>query len=137
MPKTFGDWLKEEREKRGLSQNQLADLSGVDASTVNKYESGLVEMPRKGTVKKLASGLSSTGIPMPETEALAALANSFSPTDELIRERDPDMAITIERYSGLGKPSREVIDRIVEAMFEKEKGSSGDNDAPVSDRGDD
>ena len=82
MPQTFGEWLKTERERRGLSQNQLAIHAGIDASTVSKYEDNLVDMPRKSTVRKLAAGLSATGIPLDEDLALRALAESVFPSGD-------------------------------------------------------
>lgn len=37
---TFGEWLKEKREKRRLSQTELAGLIGVKPAQVSRIESG-------------------------------------------------------------------------------------------------
>lgn len=47
--------IKEEREKRGLSQEQLAEKIGVDRTTIVKYETGASRPTRK--VKELSAVL--------------------------------------------------------------------------------
>lgn len=54
---TFGETLKRLREEARLSQNALAKASGLNASYVNRLESGEREPPRPETVMLLASGL--------------------------------------------------------------------------------
>lgn len=38
QPENFGDWLADERVKRGLSRKQLAELSGVSKQSIYGYE---------------------------------------------------------------------------------------------------
>ena len=52
----FGLWLQTEREKRGLSQAELARLSGLDRQLINKTESG-VSIPATKTFVALANAL--------------------------------------------------------------------------------
>lgn len=40
---SFGDWVKQLREQKGLNQSQLADLMHYDRSEVSKVEAGLKE----------------------------------------------------------------------------------------------
>jgi len=44
------------RELRSLSQRELADKSGVDASTINRLEKGM-RKPWPRTLRKLAASL--------------------------------------------------------------------------------
>lgn len=37
----FGDWLRKQREDRGLSQSDLARLSGLHRQIINKTENGV------------------------------------------------------------------------------------------------
>ncbi len=46
--------LKEHRERRGLTQMELATLSGVSRATIARYEGGEVRRPHPSTVRKLA-----------------------------------------------------------------------------------
>ena len=52
----FKDWLKRERIKKGLSQAELAEKSGVVLYTISNYERGLTK-PRIDKVKKLCEAL--------------------------------------------------------------------------------
>jgi transcriptional regulator with XRE-family HTH domain len=52
----FGDNLKAVREEKGLTQEELADRTGLHLSAVGKHERGERE-PRLFTVIKLAKGL--------------------------------------------------------------------------------
>lgn len=63
--------LKYLRERSGLDQLRLAQLSGVNHSTISKIESGDRE-PRVGTILKLAAGLGLNSLeelfgPLPST----------------------------------------------------------------------
>jgi transcriptional regulator with XRE-family HTH domain len=49
--------LKQARERRGLTQAELADAAGVDQATVSRLEIGRVSNPSFDTVKKLARAL--------------------------------------------------------------------------------
>ena len=52
----FGEFVREKREKRGLSVNQLGLYSDLSPSTISKIENGL-RNPKPETIKKLARGL--------------------------------------------------------------------------------
>ena len=51
--------LKEWRERRLLTQRELAELVGMTVGTINRIERG-VHRPRLGTVRKLAEALGVT-----------------------------------------------------------------------------
>jgi transcriptional regulator with XRE-family HTH domain len=52
----FGAMLKAERLKRSLSQEALAELSGLSRNYVSSIERGMVS-PSLGTLEKLAKAL--------------------------------------------------------------------------------
>ena len=54
--KTFAERLKYFRNNAGLTQQQLADKSGIGKSVIARYETGGA-MPRPKTVEKLAAAL--------------------------------------------------------------------------------
>lgn len=51
-----GDDLKRLRKERGLTQEGLADLSGVSRPAIHRVENGQ-QVPRRGTISKLAQAL--------------------------------------------------------------------------------
>lgn len=57
---TFGERLKQFRESRGLTQEQLATAIGVAKTTVTGYERGNRE-PDVAKIKKLAAALGVSG----------------------------------------------------------------------------
>ena len=52
----IGENIKRCREKRGLSQEQLADMIGKTRSAVSQYESGKI-IPRMGVIEDMADAL--------------------------------------------------------------------------------
>ena len=51
----FGDKLKELREKKGITQIQLAEILNISKSAIANYESGLREPKDNRLWKKIAS----------------------------------------------------------------------------------
>ncbi len=54
---TTGEKLKRLRRGRGMTQEELAEASGVAQSTIAQIENGRRKEPRPGTLKKLAEPL--------------------------------------------------------------------------------
>jgi transcriptional regulator with XRE-family HTH domain len=53
----FGMYLKAAREKKGISGNQLAVLSGISNAQISRIENGLRGIPKPETIRKLAEAL--------------------------------------------------------------------------------
>lgn len=62
----FGENLRSAREKRGLTQQQVADLMGVDKSTYCGYETGK-RQPDVQKIKQLSNVLNVSGDALLET----------------------------------------------------------------------
>ena len=52
----FGDNLTRRREERGMTQRELAEVSGVPKGSIGNYEAGHY-LPRIGNILKLAKVL--------------------------------------------------------------------------------
>lgn len=57
---TFSERLKKIREEKGITQEQLAQCSGISRRMIQKYESA-VARPRYDAAEKLASALEIPG----------------------------------------------------------------------------
>lgn len=57
MEKSFSDLLRELREKRGFTVNQLALKSGVSAAHISRLENERRSVPKPKTINKLANVL--------------------------------------------------------------------------------
>ena len=97
MRNDFGDWLRQERERRGLSQSDLARLASIHRSVINKLETGTIPTPE--TLQSLGKGLKislenvyrAAGLlpPVPEiTEQKEELNYLF---DQLSKEKKKDL----------------------------------------------
>lgn len=51
---TMGQYIKQLRIEKGLSQDALGKLVGVNRAAVNKWENGSVENIKRSTIKKLS-----------------------------------------------------------------------------------
>lgn len=54
----IGQKIKKARLERGLTQQELGDIVGVQKSAIAKYESGRVVNIKRSTLRKIASALS-------------------------------------------------------------------------------
>lgn len=74
--------LKEMKEKKGLTNKQLAELSGVSLPTVNRIMSGQTDVPNYQTVCDLVMAMGGSldelaGIPRAATQAENALPSEM------------------------------------------------------------
>ena len=63
-----GERLKEMREKKGLSQKELAEITGLSPRTISRYEAGDTQ-PDQGKVRLLLDALKES-IPQEKTKKL-------------------------------------------------------------------
>src|SRR4051812_38909863 len=96
----FAARLRHLRVNSGLTQEELADRSGVSARSVSDLERGIIGRPRRDTATMLASGLSLTG------EALDAFLNAARPRlAALPAKRQAIHALLIAEGQLLGRES--------------------------------
>ncbi|WP_046213130.1 helix-turn-helix domain-containing protein [Paenibacillus wulumuqiensis] len=60
---SFGSYLKQIREQKNWSINQLADLAGISTSQISRIENGKRGVPKPQTIEKIARAL---GVPYAE-----------------------------------------------------------------------
>lgn len=84
MEQVFGQYLKQLRERKGLTINQLATAAGVSGSQISRIENGLRGVPKPATLRKIAEA---TEISYEELmEQAGYLQDSLSPGLEVIPE---------------------------------------------------
>ncbi|WP_019908276.1 transcriptional regulator [Paenibacillus sp. HW567] len=54
MAGDFGEYLKQLREHKGLTINQLASLAGISGAQISRIENGLRGVPKPATLRKIA-----------------------------------------------------------------------------------
>ncbi len=55
--RAFGDWLAEQRAAHNLSRNRLAQICGVDSSTIDRVEDGTTKQPTASLLASVAEAL--------------------------------------------------------------------------------
>lgn len=54
MDESFGMYLRQLREEKGLTINQLAAAAGISGSQISRIENGLRGIPKPATLRKIA-----------------------------------------------------------------------------------
>lgn len=104
--------LRALREKRKMSQQAVADFLGITRTAYNKYESGVIKPVRK----------------------LNELASLFGVTADYILGRDEKLDASdtvnprdhrqIKKYLSLSDGGKEIVDIMLNAIYDREKKSS-------------
>lgn len=90
-PGSFGKCLRRLRHEAGLTQQMLADRSGISVDAISNHENGRARCPHPDTVELLANGL---GLGPAAREALMAARR-----DE--RPRPPRTAVPLPRHAAV------------------------------------
>ncbi len=98
---TFGAELRRLREGAGLSQSAVAKRVGLNASYINRLESGEREPPRAETVLALADGL---GVSGDERDRLLVAAGHLPVALAKLGAGDPTICLVAEVLADDGLP---------------------------------
>lgn len=104
MLDSFGHELKRLREAAGLSQNALAKSAGLNASYINRLESGEREPPRPETVILLAEGL---GASREERDRLLVAAGHLPTAMARLGPGDPTLGLVADILADESLPARD------------------------------
>lgn len=114
----FGVVLKRARLERGISQERLADLSGIGRSHVNRIETGAIYRPEPETIERLAIALDMT--------ADELLANVEPPLmlreDRGLYAVDLDEDPLLQLYNRMSEPDRRRLVAIADALWRLNEG---------------
>ena len=53
----IGDIIREVRENKGMSQYRLAEITGINRSTINRYENGSIQKISFDNLMKICEAL--------------------------------------------------------------------------------
>jgi transcriptional regulator with XRE-family HTH domain len=100
----FAEALVEARRARSMTQQQLADATGIHVTQLRRYEGGVAE-PSVAVLRKLAAALSVM-------------------TDELLfgatrRPKGTALSLAFEAAQGLSRADQQLLCRVVEALVAK------------------
>ena len=98
---SFGEFLREKRRERGMSQRELAQKAGIHYSYLSRLENG-ERLPNKQICQRLADAL---GLSNEEREKLLSLAFVKSEKEILVR----DFYKVLDSFEGLDGREREAF----------------------------
>lgn len=109
-----GSLIKEARLAKGLTQEELGKLVGVQKSAIAKYESGRVVNIKRSTLQKLATALSLKG------SDLIIQSNPKEAAELSARVlMDSDLRELVELYSSLNKDDKRTVQDLARRLAEK------------------
>lgn len=109
-----GSLIKEARLAKGLTQEELGKLVGVQKSAIAKYESGRVVNIKRSTLQKLATALSLRG------SDLIIQSNPKEAAELSARVlMDSDLREVVEMYSILNKEDKRTVQDLIRRLAEK------------------
>lgn len=109
-----GSLIKDARIAKGLTQEELGKLVGVQKSAIAKYESGRVVNIKRSTLQKLAAALNLRGsdliIQSDPIEAAELSAKVLM---------DSDLRCLVELYSSLNKDDKRTVQDLARRLAKK------------------
>lgn len=107
---SFGSRFRKAREKKGLSQQELADLIGATDGTISNYEKG-VAFPRWDTMRKLCDILNVD----PNYLFWDDLSDNLKSKiiDDMTFNDKAGETLILSRYKKLDNHGREIIDSVM------------------------
>lgn len=107
---TMGEYIKQLRLEKDLSQDALGKLVGVNRAAVNKWENGSVENIKRSTIKKLSEVFCVSPCDLmrwdEETQAKSKAVQEVLPSDVIKKHYGSDAYELIELFIQLNNTGK-------------------------------
>ena len=116
----IGDKIRTARQLKGMTQQELGDLLGLQKSAIAKYESGRVVNIKRSTLKKISDILG-----IRPSELIFDVGSNPIETAELHVEMitDPDMQEIFEGFRLLDDNQKKLVKDLVRSLAQTKKGA--------------
>lgn len=105
--------LRELRKKRGLSQQQVANILGISRTAYNKYEHGVIQPVRK--LKELTALFGVT--------ADYILGRDGIELEDNTQKISPHAHRQVKKYLNLSDEGQDIVNIMLDAIYEREHNS--------------
>ncbi|MCJ8014372.1 helix-turn-helix domain-containing protein [Paenibacillus sp. KQZ6P-2] len=110
MENEFGNLLKQLREQKGLTINQLADAAGISNSQISRMENGVRGVPKATTIRKLAEALNTS---YGDLMIAAGYLEGADDLNESVAEQSPEWATSKDK-----RDFKKMLEEDGELMFD-------------------
>lgn len=110
----LGEKIKEARKTKGLTQEELGKIIGVQKSAIAKYESGRVVNIKRSTLQKLADALDLRGSDLIIESSPKASASMIAKVLQ-----DADVLDMIEGYYKLNESDKKTVRALIISLADK------------------
>ena len=127
----FGYFLRNLRNQKDMTVNQLAMYSGVSAAAISRIENGKRGVPKPETIRKIAEALKTPYEELMEAAGYLPEENrpsSSSPHQDLLNDRELNIAF-YDGYDELSPEEQEAVKEIVKSTIETFKRMKADRAA--------
>jgi transcriptional regulator with XRE-family HTH domain len=102
----LGEFIKTEREKRGLTQRELGTLSGLTGSFISRIESGKYKGSSPDTLAGIAAALKLKpaalhGFLYNQTKVTPIVADRLKAPDEIVKELSASLPVCVPVYASI------------------------------------
>lgn len=111
--KTFGVLLRELRESRGMTVNQLGIYSEVSPALISKIENGKRGTPKPDTIEKLAKGLK---MPYEELMAVAGYVDEGKEIPKNVTPYADIMKEIADKYPGVDLNDQDIRRKLMKVI---------------------
>ena len=95
MALTYGDWLKEARRARGLTQKRVSEVAGMGVSHVSRIENGGIDLPTKATRDRIHEALGTSD----DDLVSAGILKKYTQTDGTVVYVEPSQSASNKGWS--------------------------------------
>ena len=109
----LGQKIKQARLQKGLTQEELGKIVGLQKSAIAKYENGRVVNIKRSTLQKLAKALDLRG-----SDLIIESNPKESATLHARVLMDTELMLSIEQYYGLSDEKKKMVRDLIRSLAE-------------------
>lgn len=115
----IGKRIKESRIARGYTQKELAERVQINISTICRYETGLIESPRKVVITEIARKLNVSPSWLITGETDTEYDSQKNSEAVYLRKQEYDL---IKKYRKLNDKDRDTVEQVINVFIKANKG---------------
>ncbi|MCT6818073.1 MAG: helix-turn-helix domain-containing protein [Lysinibacillus fusiformis] len=125
----FGNYIKNIRESKNMTLNQVALYAEISAAQLSRIETGKRGTPKPQTIEKIARALK---VDYNELMSIAGYIETYSSVDNLSEEVNSNPKLTGKDERDIGKRMAKIRDDLIEGISGNDKSALSFMGEPMS-----